>query len=76
MIAQILRTVLIGAAVYYLSKVAKKLIDSRLHGPDHHENLNSPNQQSENINQGPARLTACPDCGTYYSVDEKHSCEN
>ena len=76
MIAQILRTVLIGAAVYYLSKMAKRLIDSRLDSPERRENLNRPNDQAQNQKTGPARLTACPDCGTYYSAREEHVCED
>jgi len=72
MIVQILRTVLFGAAVYFLSKLARGLIDKQLNPP---EKEDKSFDHSNVKNSDPARLTPCPECGTYYNAEFPHQCE-
>lgn len=69
MLIQILRTVLIGAAIYFLGKVLKRVIDHAL------EAKNTPEEHIDADNM-PERgqLVPCPKCGVYYNADNPEPC--
>lgn len=72
MIIQIIRTVLIGAVIYFFSKVARNLIDQKL---DNTKNLNNQerSQDRQTINM-PEKLTPCPNCNIYYNQNHPPVC--
>jgi|AntRauTorcE11897_2_1112592.scaffolds.fasta_scaffold03414_7 hypothetical protein len=71
MLIQILRTVLIGAAIYFLSKLLKHFIDRILE-----PKTNAENEQEASGDEAPTRerLTPCPKCGVYYNADNPKPC--
>lgn len=66
MIIQILRTVLIGAIIYFLSKTIKGMIDRKLAPP---KNDKPDSTATDHVN-----LTPCPECGVYIPDGENHNC--
>ena len=70
MIAQILRAVFVGIAIYLLTKVAKSFIDKKLDdGSQQGRNDNASNDDAR------AQLTPCPKCGVYITDPSDHVCE-
>lgn len=68
MIAQILRAVFIAVAIYFLTKIGKKLIDQKMDKSSSGSNDNTGDDTR-------AQLTPCPKCGVYLADLEGHICK-
>ncbi|MGM0421628.1 MAG: hypothetical protein ACQEQL_00860 [Pseudomonadota bacterium] len=72
MLIQILRTVLIGAAIYFLGKLLKHFIDRVLEPKTEIEN--EPTSEEDTAAPAREKLIPCPKCGVYYNADNPKAC--
>ena len=71
MIFQILRTVLVGAAIYFFSKVIRGAIDKKLDPPNVEDQDNA--QRPPKVDM-PEKLVPCPNCNIYYNPNHPPEC--